>query len=432
MKFIYSDALDYIDPGYDFILDRNSPNRHKYWDDVFAHEYLERVPYDGILVSRAVVGDHKLPGKYTEAEAMRFRREGARAFLRYPEDRFPGSIVLGDCGAFQYAKMPEPPYTPEDMIEFYADGGFTHGCSVDHIIFEFDPDLDREGIFGHWVPEAMKRRYEITLDLADRFIRLSKSLGRSFVPLGVVQGWSPMSMAMAAKSLVNMGYTYIAVGGLVPLRVRDIHLILKAIREKIPSNIQIHLLGFAKADSLREFQQYNISSVDTSSPMIRAFKDDRQNYYSFVSEQDLGYFMAIRIPQALENNTLKKKIKTGKVSENDLLKSESRALMSIRGYADGKVDMDEAIEAIRDYSAFLYWNDKKTETQNNHFLDKLCYSYRKTLSVRPWDGCGCRVCKESGVEVIIFRSSNRNKRRGIHNLHVFYELIERIRKTNGS
>ena len=56
MKFIFADSLDYIDPGYDFLLDRNADGRRPYWDDQYPHEALGYAPYQGMLVSRAIVG----------------------------------------------------------------------------------------------------------------------------------------------------------------------------------------------------------------------------------------------------------------------------------------------------------------------------------------------------------------------------------------
>jgi hypothetical protein len=431
VKFIYADSLDYIDPHYDFISDRHGEGRSKYWSDQFAHEFMSRPPYDGILVSRGVVGDHLFKGKYTDSEAMRFRREGARAFLRYHESMFPGSLVFGDCGAFQYAKMEEPPYTPEDMIEFYSDGGFTHGCSVDHIIFHFDPKLDQDGCSNSRIPEDAKRRYEITLDLAERFIKLSRQIGGNFTPLGVVQGWSPLSMTKAAESLVAMGYKYLAIGGLVPLPSNDIHKILTVLRLAVPRNIKLHLLGFAKADRLAEFFRYDISSFDTSSPMIKAFKDESKNYYLPDANGIIQYYKAIRIPQALENNTLKKKLRSGRYSEEDLLAREERAFASIRGYSEGRVSIEETLETLESYSQVLAWDDRKSDEENIRAMRSLCEEYGRTLSTRPWDKCSCRVCRECGVEVIIFRASNRNKRRGIHNLEVFYDQLDRMRKEDG-
>src|SRR5262249_11297696 len=123
MKFIFADSLDFVDPRYDFMADRSPADRELYWDDAFPHELLGFAPYDGILVSRAIVGDHRYPGKYSESQAMRFRRVGARKFLRFDGTKYPGTSVFGDCGAFSYHKLERPPYTAEDITEFYDDGG---------------------------------------------------------------------------------------------------------------------------------------------------------------------------------------------------------------------------------------------------------------------------------------------------------------------
>jgi hypothetical protein len=56
-------------------------------------------PYDGVLVSRGIVGDHRVSGKYTEAQAMRFRRVGAPEFLRLNKPEFAHLSIFGDCGA---------------------------------------------------------------------------------------------------------------------------------------------------------------------------------------------------------------------------------------------------------------------------------------------------------------------------------------------
>lgn len=40
--------------------------------------------------------------------------------------------------------------------------------------------------------------------------------------------------------------------------------------------------------------------------------------------------------------------------------------------------------------------------------------------------CGCEICKKIGVEVMIFRGANRNKRRGFHSTKMFYEKLKEI------
>ncbi len=80
----------------------------------------------------------------------------------------------------------------------------------------------------------------------------------------------------------------------------------------------LHILGFAKADQIHEFARHNITSFDTTSPLLRAFKDSKVNYYLPGSNGALRYYMAIRIPQALENNTLKRLVKSGRMTQEKL------------------------------------------------------------------------------------------------------------------
>jgi hypothetical protein len=386
---------------------------------------MDEPPYDGILISRAIVGDHLFPGKYTESQAMRFRREGARTFLRYLENDYPGSLIIGDCGAYQYHKLEKPPYTPEDIAEFYDDAGFTHGCSVDHIIFDFDPEYDS----GKSIPIELKKRREITLENAECFLKISKHMRKDFQPIGVIQAWSPNSMAEAARQLVGMGYDYIALGGLVPLNVKSIHLVLQAITEKLRPNIKIHLLGFAKANHLDEFLKYGIASFDTTSPLIRAFMDARQNYW-VTNGVGIDYYMAIKIPQVYENFSVRNKVKSGCCRQEETVALEYVALRLIRAYAAREAGLEDALNAISEYSSLVLTDNKRPEESNKRKLDKLIEGYRRTLEDRPWEKCRCRVCREAGVEVVIFRSSNRNKRRGIHNLGAFNNYLKYIRREN--
>jgi hypothetical protein len=58
-------------------------------------------------------------------------------------------------------------------------------------------------------------------------------------------------------------------------------------------------------------------------------------------------------------------------------------------------------------------------------LGKTAALVQRTLERQPWKDCECDVCRSIGVEVIIFRSSNRNKRRGFHNLSVYHRHLRR-------
>jgi len=63
--------------------------------------------------------------------------------------------------------------------------GFTHGCSVDHIIFDFDASLP--AMQGGSRIDA-RARFDITLENAEGFRREARAMGASFKPLGVIQG----------------------------------------------------------------------------------------------------------------------------------------------------------------------------------------------------------------------------------------------------
>jgi hypothetical protein len=420
LKFIFADSLDFVDPGYDFINDRNAPGRKPYWDDAYPHEILGYAPYHGMLVSRGIVGDGPVRGKYTDAQAMRFRRVGAREFLRLNKPEFAGLSLFGDCGAFTYVAEEKPPYTPADTMEFYHDCGFSHGCSVDHIIFDFDETVT--GMTGAGV-EA-QRRYDITLENADAFLTEAR-WDKAFTPLGVVQGWSPDSMAEAARRLVAMGYDYLAIGGMVPLKADQIKRCLSAIRAAVPLSTRLHILGFAKPNEIHEFARFNVTSVDTTSPLIRAFKDDKQNYWLGDGPR-LSYYTAIRIPQAIENPRLQRHVRQGDFKAEHLTRMETSALAALRAYDHDDQDLEAVLETVLEYNAILATGQAYEHVRDKPTMQKLRERYRATLTDKPWRRCECRICKDVGIEVMIFRASNRNKRRGIHNLAAFKTVVDTL------
>jgi len=428
MKFLYSDTQDYVDPGYDFINDRNAPEREKYWSDAYAHELMNPAPYDGLLVAMSAVRQApSVPSskvRYSTPEEQRMLRDGARQFLRFDGPRFHDSMLMGDCGAFAYAELPSPAFSPEEVVEFYLDGGFTHGVSPDHIVFECD--LDNPSAASR--PEDVRFRYDITLANAEHFLKLARQQDSAFVPLGAVQGWSPDSMGEAAASLEKMGFNYLAVGGLVPLKPNAIKAVLSAIRSKIAPDTRLHLLGFAKADHIHEFTGFGIASFDSTSPLIRAFKDNKANYYIPAPSGGIDYYAAIRIPQAIENPRLVQGIKRGLFCAEELHAKERNALDSLRAYDREELPLDATLDAVLGYHQFLIRGslDLSAQQQYNE-LQKVRENSLRTLGDRPWKRCDCDICAAIGVEVIIFRSSNRNKRRGFHNLGVYHRHVQSIR-----
>lgn len=425
MKFLYSDTQDYVDPKYDFLTDSSQPGRERYWHDQYAHEIMDDAPYDGLLVSMSAIrqadGVSASKVRYTPAEEQRLLREGARRFLRFDGPEHRDLMLMGDCGAFAYVENQNPAYSPSEVVEFYLDAEFTHGVSPDHVIFNCDlqnPDA------GDQTKDTLYR-YEITLENARTFRNLVRDEGDLFEPMGAVQGWSPNSMADASAALVKMGYKYLAIGGLVPLKVDAIKNVLQAIRNKIGPEPQMHLLGFAKADHIGEFTGYGITSFDSTSPLIRAFKDEKSNYYMDNGRGGLDYYTAIRVPQAMDNARLMQGVKRGLFHAEDLQMREKRALLLLREFDQGKRTVDETLEAIMDYSQFLVRGDATGVAVQDRALALIRARIERTLQDRPWKHCDCAICRDVGVEVIIFRGSNRNKRRGFHNLGVYHRHLHR-------
>jgi hypothetical protein len=330
-------------------------------------------------------------------------------------------MLMGDCGAFAYVDHPEPAYSPREVVEFYLDAEFTHGVSPDHVILE----CDIRNPPAKAMSKDVRDRYEITVSNAETFLKLARSEGGPFEPVAAIQGWSPQSMADAAASLVAMGYRYLAVGGLVPLKVDVIKQVLETIRKRIGAEPWIHLLGFAKADHIGQFIKYGVTSFDSTSPLIRAFKDAKSNYYVDSGGGKLDYYTAIRIPQALENSRLMQGIKRGLFEPDDLQEREKTALDTVRQFDRGKRSVEETLDAIMGYSQFLVRGDGQTTIDQDRSLDSTRTRVERTLQDRPWKECACSVCRSAGVEVIIFRGSNRNKRRGFHNLGVYHQHLQR-------
>jgi hypothetical protein len=425
MKFLYSDTRDYVDPEYNFLEDRSAPTRKRYWDDVYAHEMMSSAPYDGLLISMSAIrqadGVANSKVRYSTAEEQRFLRDGARKFLRYGGPKFEKSMLMGDCGAFAYVEHEYPAYKPDEVTEFYIEAGFTHGVSPDHIIFECDLTNPLET----GVAESIIKRYNITLQNAEEFLKRVKHEDFPFEPMAAVQGWSPKSMAEAATKLEKMGYRYLAIGGLVPLKVDAIHDVLKQLKTAISPETRIHLLGFAKADHIHQFLDYGITSFDSTSPLIRAFKDQKSNYFLPKKGGGIEYYAAIRIPQSIENPRLVRGIKKGIFNPDVLMRKEKIALEKVRALDGRSLSGESALNAVMDYHQFLLRGEEIDQETQEKELKKTELLVARTIKDMPWKHCACDICRKVGVEVIIFRSSNRNKRRGFHNLHVYHQHLHK-------
>lgn len=406
MHFYFPDSQDLVSPTYDFIHDEYHPLRVRQRDDRYAHEILTEVPYDGILVSKAVVdGTAKGIGKYSEPQRQRLYRYGVHQFFRLPA----GMRSLGDCGAFSYVAEPEPPYSVKQVADFYEQCGFDEGVSVDHVIMGYSPRADDSSVDPDWCA-----RQQLTLRLAADFLDEVESRGTPFEPLGAAQGWSPTSYAASVSGLQEIGYKRIAIGGMVPLRTSDILDVLRAVKSVLKPDVELHLLGVTRIDAMQEFANLGATSFDSTTAMRQAFMDDRNNYHTAS-----GAYAAVRIPQVDGNPRLKKAILAGEIPQQEALKLERAALRTVREYGAHRAGLEETLDVVCAYEHLV------TEGRKDYMS-----MYRETLGDRPWEACTCTICTGLGIEIVVFRGTERNKRRGFHNLHVLNRKVRQVREAS--
>jgi hypothetical protein len=414
VRFFFPDSQDFVDPSFDFVTERRTDGRRRMRDDRYAHEVFQQTPFDGLLVSKAIVDGVDASGKtgkYSIAQRHRLLRNGVREFFRL--DNQPGSsglLTMGDCGAFSYVKQEKPPFSVDEVIDFYEACGFDIGVSVDHVILGYDASLDETFPGMPVVARDFRRRQELTLELASEFRRRHRVRRCAFEPLGVAQGWSPESYAVAVSQLQKMRYRRIAIGGLVPLRTRDILAVLERIDSVRRPDVELHLLGVTRTDQIEAFDRYGVTSFDTTSPFLRAFKDATQNYHTTE-----GSYTALRVPQVEGNRLLEKLIRAGQVDQRRARLLEQACLQMIRGFDAGSRSVDDVMSPLLEYEELV--SAGRVGRRDRAAV------YRRTLEDRAWTKCPCEVCQKVGVEVIIFRGSERNKRRGFHNLYILYERL---------
>ena len=405
MRFYFPDSQDQIDPSFNFLTEERSPFRIRQRDDLYAHEILDPPPYSGMLISKAIVdGVEGGAGRYSAQQRQRLYREGIRAFFRLDSTAGPRIDTIGDCGAFQYVRETAPPYSVDEVIDFYVGCGVDAGISLDHVIlgFELHAPLSDELLPPEW-----PARRQLTLDLAEVFLARHRARGCSFEPIGVAQGWSPSSYAASVQALQAIGYERIAIGGLAALKTPEILAVLEVIAQVRDPDTQLHLLGVTRTEHVASFQGYGVTSVDSTSPFRQAFKDDRDNYYGADRT-----WVALRVPQVDANPKLQRRIRAGEVDGRQARRLEQCALAALRHYDCGEESLDSALDALRQY-----------EILHDEHRDR-SRAYSEMLADAPWRSCDCAVCAAVGIEVAIFRGTERNKRRGFHNLHVFADRLQ--------
>jgi hypothetical protein len=405
MEFFFPDSQDLVDPSFEFESEGRDVARIRHRDDLYAHEIFDPPPYDGLLVSRAMVEGYG-GSRYTLAQRQRLYREGGREFFRLTGRPLK---LMADCGAFSYVNEERPPVSVQEVLAFYGMLGCDYGIAVDHVILAYRPAWDT-GLFGvgGGAPPDVRKRQALTLELAQSFFTEHATRQYSFEPVGVAQGWSPQSYRHSLEVLQEIGYRYIALGGLVPLKTTEILAVLEAVAPVRQPGVRLHLLGVTRPEIVPSLSSYGVVSFDSTSPLRQAFKDGKDNYHTL----DRCY-VAVRVPQVEANPSLLRATQSGRISQGHARELERGCLEALRRYDEGTGDIEETLRWLGEYETLV--DPKRTRISQ----------YREVLEAQPWKSCPCRICRSLGHHVILFRGAERNRRRGFHNVWVARQRLDR-------
>ena len=164
-------------------------------------------------------------------------------------------------------------------------------------------------------------------------------------------------------------------------------------------------------DEMQRFRELGATSFDSASYLRRAWLSDTANYIT----PDGGRYTALRIsPISDSRPRVKKMIAEGRATFEQLKTLEQEALRALREYGRGTLDIDATLDCLLKI--------EKVEGSDVQREDL----YRKTLEDRPWKRCSCAVCRDLGIEVLLFRGNDRNRRRGFHNTLIFYQRFQKL------
>ena len=396
--YFFPDWNDYVYESFDpeEIDEYRRPEKGK---KKYAHEiFKDDPPYDGLLLSLAQL-------QTKNGQLTRLDEKGSSNFRT--EMRVPNRLLLfGDCGAFSYIEEKEPPISCEDAASLYNQFGFDLGTSVDHIPIS---SISKR---------KQRYRMDLTAENAKKFLEICQNNEYEFDPIGSIQGITPKHYANFASEYIKWGYEHVALGGLVRRQDSDIVEIVAAVREALQKstwskskNIWVHLFGILRPHLQPIFRELGVSSFDSASYLRKAWSSPIRSYLT-ASEKWYG---SIRVPFSASKPMQEVAKSDTKFSTNSAMqKLEKECLTNLKLFDDREISEEAVLEDINEYSALL--QRKKTY---NHFSER----HKELLAERPWEKCKCKVCQDLGIHVVIFRGSNRNRRRGFHNTWVFYHKI---------
>jgi len=360
----------------------------------YLWEVFPTPPIDGILVSRANLEKHKGLMKGVE-------EKGIHHVLR-----FKGPIAA-DCGAWDYVNEKEPRYDSVETIRFYRKMGFDIGVTVDHLVVRTIED--KPGKARGLTPEEREHRIRITLENARKaFDEFQKSDYVCMRLIGAAQGVDPESYAKNVHELVDYGFSYVGLGGLarrptefVKKTLTKVSIVLKESVKK-GRRVDLHVFGIGRESLLDLMHTTGVTSFDTASQLRHAWVAPRDNYY--LGEKR---YTAIRMRERFDDSE-KTKFKRALGMIEDLEK----------GDLQGKQFVDQVVQDFPQYDPENPRAKRMEET--TRVEGEALYP---TFQEKPWAKCECPICRSLQTHICVFRMSERNMRRGFHNVYQFHKWL---------
>ena len=406
--YFLPDWDDFLDVDYDFDSDAFSSTSRKMRKEEHSIAIMRPSRLcDGVLVSLAQhLGSKGLLRRVPIADKTSLAPVSVRSHFKLEPDQW----AFGDCGAFSYASDDYPPITVERAVSVYDLYEFDLGASVDHIPVA---QVQTENGKVKLTEQERRKRVKITRDNAQQFIDQHCARGAHFIPVGVIQGLSAKDYANQIPEYLEMGYRYLALGGLVSRSDTGVLEIVEGIHNrvaKLKERPWIHLLGIFRPSLQSHFRRLQVNSFDSATYFRKAWLRSEQNYLGI----DGNWYPAIRIPPTRDPRTLQR-LRFSGIPEKRIKRLEEKALEALHLFDRGEKTLKSCLKAITNYDELLFRGDGGWKG--------LYENYEKVLVAKPWKLCSCKMCRSLGIDVLIFRGMNRNKRRGAHNTLQLFRKI---------
>lgn len=408
VSYFLPDWDDLLDEHFDFDADEFSGASRQGRNDKHCCVLMKpKRMCDGVVVSLAQHVTSKGPlRRIMGTEANSLAPRNLRNLFGLGQDQ----SLFGDCGAFSYVNEEQPSISVEQAMALYELHGFDFGASVDHIPVK---NFVRDGIRIELSRAERLARVRATRKNAQHFLELAKKRNVRFNPVGTIQGLDPRSYAETARFYHELGYRHLAVGGLVPLHdvvvekiVEEVMTVVAALKPRP----WVHLFGIFRPKLQAKFRDLKVDSFDSATYFRKAWLRSDQNYLA----PDGHWYAALRVPMTSDGRTRKRLEESG-LDLATLQVQELQVMKLVSQYGRDEVGIREVLDAVIEYDQRL------TRSSDARSLRA---TYEKTLKERPWRTCDCPFCSVAGIHVLIFRGSNRNKRRGAHNTLMLYRSLE--------